>query len=181
MTDTRKKFLFIIVILLVGVMAYYYYTRDETEPEPAPPMTEEVSGWETATGPRYSFQYPAGLDTSYIEVLDWPPQVAVLEEEFSCLEAGEESERAGRTEAVTISDRQYCRTTIVEGAAGSVYTQYAYAFPYDGNMVILAFSTRAPQCGNFDEPERSECESELAATDIDALADSVAETFRLEE
>jgi hypothetical protein len=103
--------------------------------------------------------------------VDWPPQIQVVPGPFSCTEAGEETSRAGRTENRIIDGTVYCVTKVTEGAAGSIYTQYAYARETDGNKVmILTFSSRAVQCTNYDEPEASACEVEQEAFDPDKIA-----------
>lgn len=117
------------------------------------------------------FNFPGSFSTTYISAFDWPPQVKIIPGEFVCIEAGEAIMRAGRTELRNINGRNYCITEIVEGAAGSTYTQYAYAYEHEGDMVTLTFSTRAPQCGNYPEPEMASCETEKATFSIDNLVD----------
>ncbi len=114
-------------------------------------------------------------------MVDWPPAVELMADEFTCDEGGEETDRAGQTESVTIGGESYCRTTVVEGAAGSTYTQYAYAFAQDDGTAILTFSTRAPQCANYDVEEMAACEDEIDDLDIDDLADRVARTLIIED
>lgn len=124
-----------------------------------------------------TFQYPERLPTTYITAFDWPPKVAILNEPFACTEAGSPEARAGRTEERLVDDRIYCVTTIVEGAAGSVYTQYAYAFSYDDSTLIFTFSTRGVQCGNYDETERLVCEREREVFDLDFIIDRIAKSL----
>lgn len=114
-----------------------------------------------------NFDFPSGLPTTYIKAFDWPPKVQVLNSKFGCLDAGNSTERAGRTELRQVEGRAFCITEVVEGAAGSTYTQYAYAFKHDGGTAILTFSTRAPTCGNYPEPEMSLCAQERAGFDLD--------------
>ncbi|HXK39368.1 MAG TPA: hypothetical protein VJ837_00850, partial [Candidatus Paceibacterota bacterium] len=132
--------------------------------------------WETTVDPAtgVSFKYPEALAVTYIEAIDWPPRAQVIEEEFRCIEAGEETDRAGRTEEREVDGRTYCVTTVADATAGSVYEQYAYAFPFGDRTMILTFSARYPQCGNYDEPERVACESEREAFDLDGVADLMA-------
>lgn len=139
--------------------------------------------WDTFTDPtsRISFRYPAGLGTTYIQPLDWPPLARIEAGPFECTEAGEETARAGRTELATIDGRTYCVTRVTEGAAGSVYTMHAYALPAGDEVVFLTFSTRAPQCGNYDEPRRSECERERETLSIDRIVDAIARTLEIPE
>ena len=174
------------VLIALGAYLYYNYnSEDVPEPEEATNgqldnenETEETE-WRFATTTEYSFQYPADLELDYVEMTDWPPVVQITDDAFTCEEAGEETDRAGRTESVTIATREYCRTTIVEGAAGSLYTQYAYAFPHNDGTAIMTFSTREPQCSNYDGNQVAECENEIDDLDIDDLADRMARTFNL--
>ena len=126
-----------------------------------------------------SFRYPADLGTSYIRAVDWPPAAQLLDQPFSCTEAGVETARAGKTERAQIGARNYCVTRESEGAAGSIYTSYAYAFESRGRLVILTFTTRSVQCGNYDEPRRGECERERAAFEIDPIVDRIARTLEI--
>lgn len=138
-----------------------------------------TAGWlEHADAQRgISFRHPPDFGTQYIHALDWPPMLQVIEGPLECTEAGEETARAGRTELETIGGRRYCVTRVTEGAAGSIYTSYAYAFEMDGGVAILTFSARAVQCANYDEPQKTECESERAAFDPGAIIDAVALTL----
>lgn len=143
------------------------------------PLAEPPRDWETFNDPGrgIAFGYPRDLGTAYIHAVDWPPQVNVEDGPFTCREAGEETARAGRTESRTIGGRTYCVTRVTEGAAGSVYTLHAYAMPVADDVVILTFSLRAVQCGNYDEPQRAECERERAAFSIDPVVDAIARSI----
>lgn len=125
-----------------------------------------VPGWQTASAEGYTFQYPASLTTQYINVLDWPPKLEVQDQKMTC------SNTSRR-----IAGHDYCITALVEGAAGSTYTQYAYAREEDDKTFTLSFSTRAPQCGNYPEPEMSQCQAEEDNFDLDLLVDKIAETI----
>ncbi len=139
--------------------------------------------WETfddgASG--VSFRYPRELETSYIRLVDWPPSVAVDAGPIECVAAGDETARAGRTDPVTVNGETYCVTRVTEGAAGSIYTLYAYAIPVGDDVVFLRFSSRAPQCGNYDEPSRTECERERVAFSMDEVVGRIAATLRIAE
>lgn len=190
--ENNGKTLIILLVaaILIAIGAYLYYDLNRADVDIVPedisnqlnddnePETEETE-WRFANTAEYSFQYPADLGFSYLELTDWPPAVQVTDDVFTCEEAGEETDRAGRTEAVTIGTREYCRTTIVEGAAGSVYTQYAYAFPHNDGTAIMTFSTRAPRCENYDGGEVTACQNETEDFDADDLADRMARTFNL--
>lgn len=125
-----------------------------------------------------TFQYPETLLAEYIRTVDWPPQVQVLNEQFTCAEAGSETARSGQTLKRMVDDRIYCVTKESEGAAGSVYTQYAYAFPKDNKTIIFTFTLRATQCVNYDELNKTICENERTAFDIDSIVDRMARSIQ---
>lgn len=143
---------------------------------PAPPP-----GWAEVSDPSQglSFRYPPEIGAEYISAVDWPPLLRLEPGPFECTEAGSETARAGRTEPLTVDGRDYCVTRVTEGAAGSLYTMYAYGTPIDDGVAFLTFSLRAVQCANYDEPSRSECERERTEFSVDALADRVARTIRV--
>jgi tryptophan-rich sensory protein len=118
-----------------------------------------------------SFKYPEQLAATYIRLVDWPPQVDVVDEPFVCIAAGTEMARAGRTEEQTINGHTYCVTKESQGAAGSIYTNYAYEVPRSNGMVIFTFSVQAVQCANYDEPKKTECEQERTAFNFDKEVD----------
>ncbi len=136
----------------------------------------DTTNWKTYTDSvsKISFKYPEKLDTKYITLVDWPPAVNLEKGKITCLEAGEEEERAGKTEEIKINGNVYCLTTVLGAAAGSMYTEYAYAKALaSGDTAILTFSTRQPQCANYDEPKKSECEAERNSFDINQLINSI--------
>lgn len=145
------------------------------------PSVEESDQWESATDPETNafFRYPKVLPTFYSEALDWPPDIQVLDDPFTCTEAGDATARAGKTEIRIINGREYCVTEVTEGAAGSVFTQYAYMFPLNSKAAVLTFSTRSVQCGNFDEQQKRGCEEEKSTFNLDALIDQVAESVEI--
>ncbi len=124
-----------------------------------------------------TFLYPEDLSTKYIKAYDWPPKVQVLTGKFDCTEAGSETARAGRTSRVFVDDVEYCVTKISEGAAGSIYTQYAYAFPKNGKNVILTFTTRQIQCANYEQPAAAECYAERESFSMDDIVNGMASSL----
>jgi hypothetical protein len=138
-----------------------------------------TQGWRSVTDSArgVAFKYPADLGTSYIHAVDWPPMLQIVEGPFTCTEAGSESARAGKTERRTIGGRSYCVTRETEGAAGSIYTLYAFAFPDNGKVFILTFSLRSVQCANYDDPRKQECNREREGFDIGPVADRIAQSI----
>jgi len=133
--------------------------------------------WKTFTDKGVSFRYPEKLSTKYIHEFDWPPQIMFIEEGFECAEGGSEITRAGETKKEIINNREYCVTKAIEGAAGSTYTQYAYATAINNNTIVFTFSIKAVQCGNYDDPEKTNCEKEQANFDINNTIDQIFRTL----
>jgi hypothetical protein len=148
-------------------------------PTNEPPVAVEP-GWidhaDAATG--VSFQYPKDLGTKYIDTVDWPPQVSVAAGPFTCTAGGSEIASAGVTTPQVINGHDYCVTRESEGAAGSTYTLYTYAFSKGNKTVILTFNLRFPQCLNYDNPKQTECLDERQSFDIDGTIDRIAATLR---
>jgi tryptophan-rich sensory protein len=135
------------------------------------------------------FQYPEKLATKYIDTAEWPPQVVLLDKPFSCVDLpAEASAQAGGGSEITphgmnvqrvIGGQTYCVSTEAEGAAGSIYTTYSYAFARDNQTVVLTFTLRATQCANYDEPKKTECENERVAFNADDLARQIVPTIKV--
>jgi len=124
-----------------------------------------------------TFEYPEKILTKYVTAIDWPPKAQILQQPFVCNEEGNEIDRAGQTKKQTINGRDYCVTKESEGAAGSIYTNYAYAFPYNNITVVLTFSLRFVQCANYDEPQQSACLTERALFNPDNALDQIANSL----
>lgn len=168
----NKKILFFVFAALL-VAGIFYYTSHKTS---------ENAGWQTFSDSRISFRYPEKLSAEYIRPVDWPPKIQIIEGPFACLDADEETapkETRGETKELLIGGRTYCVTKVTEGAAGSIYTQYAYAFATNGKTAILTFSLQSVQCGNYEEPKKSACIEERSTFDIDFIADKMARSLKL--
>ena len=162
--SSRVTFFLAAVVFIVAIIVSVYYFGEKPENQiPAPEQQ------------RLTFNFPETIVATYIEAVDWPPQIRTEEEAYDCVVAGEEVARAGKTEEKIINDRTYCVTTIAEGAAGSVYRQYAYSFPFEGETYFVTFSLRFPQCGNYEEEERLMCEKEQATFYVDNLIEGSIE------
>lgn len=147
------------------------------------PVATEVAGtegWKPSPQSSISFKYPENLGTKYIDAFDWPPMARIVNEKFSCTEAGLETGRAGQTTKEAVNGNTYCITKESEGSAGSVYTQYAYAKEIPNNKtLILTFSLRYPQCPNYEDPQKTECENERNTFDLNSLVDKIFSTIKL--
>lgn len=142
--------------------------------------TTAPASWETSRDEALgvSFRYPPDLPTTYIRTVDWPPKLNIADTPYSCLNAGEVGARAGRTEEREIAGQKYCVTEISEGAAGSIYHQYAYSIPANDQTATMTFSLRFVQCGNYEEAQQRVCEEERSSFDLDPLIGQIALTIR---
>lgn len=138
------------------------------------------SSWKvgTSTPLGTTFQYPADLATLYIHSVDWPPVLRVLPQTYSCTEAGAAAIPGGKTEKRVVGGRTYCVTTEAEGAAGTTYLQYAYAFPLAQKTAIFTFTIREVQCDNYDDPQKTACHTERDAFSVDSLVDRMAQSVK---
>ena len=159
-------------MILIGGIFWYANSQKQAE-------MNQTKDWQTQSSQGISFKYPKELGTHYMSLQDWPPMVQVLSERFSCTEAGLTTDRAGETKKVVFGGHTYCVTTINEGAAGSTYTQYAYAFAKGSKTIILTFTTRSPQCGNYEEPEKNACELEQSQFDLHKIVDQIAQSIEI--
>jgi hypothetical protein len=158
----RSAFFLVVVLILLCALigGWTLYTKRLQPPAPSPTSAQAMPTIPSST-----------LPTKYISTVDWPPQMRTENTPFSCTEAGSESERAGRTEKIVVNGHTYCVTKVTEGAAGSVYTQYAYARAENNNIEIFTFSLRFVQCGNYQDPEKSACEAERESFNVDNYTD----------
>ncbi len=168
--------------------SYVGRTGPKCEFAPCPSEVNNDS-WKTFTTDKgATFRYPenlpvlpAGGSTNYIRPHEWPPKLQVIDNAgFSCEEGGLGiNGRPGMTIQKRINNTVYCIENVSEGAAGTSYTDYTYTFLKDSKLVKLSFTLAYPQCENYDDPQKTECEQERQAFDLDALINRIAESVRL--
>jgi len=178
----RKALIVAIVLLaILAALAVYFGVVISQSPQGdtgSHDVTYDYSGWGMATDTAASivFRYPSRLPTTYITVIDWPPKVETSNAPYACSAAGLEVQSAGRTLPVAINGHSYCVTRESEGAAGSIYTNYAYAMPHGKGILILTWSTRVVQCENYPDPQMSACAAERQAFSMDPIADQILQS-----
>lgn len=148
---------------------------------PCPPeVVRTETGWKTFNDPNgaFRFQYPETLTTKYIDAFEWPPKVTVSPGVFSCAETSPASSLPEFVARRTVDSRVYCVESIVEGAAGSTYTTYTYTTEHEGKLISPNFVIRYPQCGNYDDPQKTECQNEREAFDLDGVIDRIVATLQ---
>ena len=144
-----------VVIIMIVIGLAVFATRLIMAPEPAAP------------------QPVPEITTTYIHPVNWPPQTQILNKPFTCSKSTSPSQTSWRH----INGRVYCITTTIEGAAGSTYTEYTYTTATGDQTIVLTFTLKAVQCANYDDPEKTACETERAAFNIDPIIDQIAQSF----
>jgi hypothetical protein len=134
------------------------------------PLPSSTGSWNLFQSPTSSvtFTYPKELGTTYMRANAWPPEVKTEKGRFTCFET--KATPQGFTVRRTIQGVQYCVTTQSEGAAGSIFSTYTYLSEKEGTRVHFKFTIQETQCGNYDEPKRSECVFERNEFSVDDLA-----------
>lgn len=186
MSSTARTYIAIFIGVLIIIIAGVSYRMHITlvPPVPQPQALDQTTpGWVTApvTSTGVRFQYPSDLHTTYVHTAEWPPKVAHTAQMPACTPEAmsANSELPGKVESRSIGGKSYCVATTSEGAAGSTYTTYTYSTDLGDYPVQLAFTLRAPQCANYDEPAQTECVTEEQNFDIDGLADGIVRTIPL--
>lgn len=175
----------LITLLVLGLLLTVglYLSGSQSEPQvPADtspvPQTDDENLATHTTDSGYTFQLPNDPSSPYVTMTDWPPALQVLIEPLECTEAGAPEDRAGATQEKTIEGRVFCVTEVAEGAAGSIYHQYAYTTDIDGATFVYTFSVRMPQCHNYDAPESEQCAEAQQSFDPDIIAAVLADTTK---
>ncbi len=175
-----KKLLVWIIILGALAVGGYMYTQNGGQSSVDVPQINEnkvPDGWIVSAGDGLAFSYPEAISASYIGMIIWPPQGYLLGAgPMSCVEA---KTATGSTSKRVVAGNTYCVTEKTEGAAGTISTQYAYAFEKNGQVAALIFSLRYRQCASYPEPKKAECETERKAFSVDNLANTIAQSFKI--
>lgn len=125
---------------------------------------------------------PDSFKASYISFQNYGSNVFNVEEypkleswvensEIECDETPLESSLPLRISKRQINGQKYCIGASSEGAVGSVYTQYAYTTVIEDNVYLVQFVARYPNCSNYPDKERGECEAERKNFNLDNLVD----------
>jgi len=145
-------------------------------------MSINPSAWQTVssstTGITFSYPTAAQLNLSYIQTVNWPPTISVSNAPFTCDQAGTSVGPNGKTTIDVVNNNEYCVNVQSEGAAGSVYTTYSYAFPEDSKTLTLDFTLRSPQCANYPDPQMTACSNEESSFNVDQIADAMRQSIQ---
>jgi hypothetical protein len=53
-----------------------------------------------------------------------------------------------------------------------------YTFLKDNKLVKLEFTLAYPQCDNYDDPKKTECEKERGTFDLDGMVNQIARSVK---
>jgi hypothetical protein len=173
----------VVVGLVVWQQGWLPKSPAATETPTPTPTSGETVGWQTFTSADNgaSFQYPENLSTIYIHPQEWPPRLLITDNAgFSCQEGGLGiNGLPGMTIQKQINNIVYCIESVSEGAAGTFYTDYTYTFLKDSKLVKLSFTLAYPQCANYEDSRKTECEQERQTFDLDTLINRIAKSVQL--
>ena len=123
-----------------------------------------------------SFQnYSSGI----YKVTDYPRLESWVENgEIECNETPLESSLPLRISKKEINGKKYCIGAFSEGAAGSTYTEYAYTTVIEDNVYVVKFVARYPNCSNYPDEKRIECDRERENFNLDNLVNQEIERMK---
>jgi len=132
------------------------------------------------------------LNTEYIGSQDWkvkivneeekhPPKFKITEGQIDRKITSSERGLLFRTVKRRIDGRIYCIESASEGAAGTIYTQYAYSTIKGGSLITVNCVIRYPQCINYSEPYRNECANETETFDLDKIISYIVKNMNVKK
>ena len=115
------------------------------------------------------------LPSPYISAQNgWPPVIQESGNMYSCVLSHSEM---GDTVKKTINKRDYCITTISDGAAGSIYHTYTYkTLGLQGSSKSTTFTLRYVSCGAYGGPgdaQYVQCNTAQTNFNLDQIVDSL--------
>lgn len=114
----------------------------------------------------------SNYDLNIFKTEEYPKLESWVENgEIECKETPMESSLPLRINKKEINGKKYCIISSSEGAAGSVYTQYAYTTVIGGSVYSVNFIARYPNCDNYPENENNKCKLEREKFDLDYFVD----------
>ncbi len=169
---TLDKVLFLAAIVIIAVAGYFVWQGGHSQSKCLNGKAQcEISGWQTITDTQQgiSYQYPDPLATTYITAQTWPPSVTLVSGTSTC-----------SVEPFVIDGLSYCVSAQTDGAAGSVYTAYDYsvAMPKIDKTVEVEFALRSVQCANYDDPQKTACDTERTSLNVDNLVSQIISTIQ---
>ena len=173
-----------IIILFTGMV------EDESENISPPEVKIMVEEIDNGSEKQPHYDILVDLNTEYIGSQNWkvdivneeekyPPKFKITEGQIDCKVTIFESGSLTRTVKRTIDGRIYCIESASEGAAGTVYTQYAYSTIKSGSFITVSCVIRYPLCINYSEPYRTECAKERETFDLDKIVGYIVKNLNV--
>jgi hypothetical protein len=174
------------IILLTGI------GEDEGENISQPEVKIMIEEIDNGSEKQPHYNILVDLNTEYIGSQDWevnivdeeenyPPKFKITEGQIDCTITSSESGLLTRTAKRRIDGRIYCIESTSEGAAGTIYTQYAYSTIKNGSLITVSCVIRCPQCINYSEPQRTECANERGTFDLDKIIGYIVKNLSVEK
>lgn len=144
------------------------------------PEETGIPGWKTFKDNQQGieFQYPEKLPTNFMSAIEWPPKITIIDESLSCPEMPSENDLPGQAIRGIINNHIYCVGATIGAAAGSTYADYIYATEKDNKMITLSFTLQSPQCANYEDPQKTQCQNERSTFDLDGIIDQIIQSVK---
>lgn len=145
-------------------------------------ITKEQKKKEVDNFNQDKYKQPETLKANYISFQDYSfsifevdkykgTEFSVENREINCNITNQASSLPLRISKSEINGQKYCIGAFSEGAAGSVYTEYAYATVIKDNVYLILFTARYPNCSNYPNQQKMECETERVDFNLDDIID----------
>jgi len=174
------------IILLTGL------GEDEGENVSQPEVKIIIEEIDNGSEKQSYYNILVDLNTEYIGSQEWkviivneeekyPPKFKITEGQIDCKITSSESALLSRTVKRRIDGRIYCIESLSEGAAGTIYTQYAYSTLKSGSLIMVSCVIRYPQCINYSEPYRTECANERERFGLDKIIGHIVKNLSVKK
>jgi hypothetical protein len=168
----------IAILVVVGGAAYLAGTQKNsvTVVERSTPQPQSISQAPLATSTAQVI-FPVVRAEGFYHT-DW--KLTIEDKPFSCdpQNGGPGEDKVG---SKTINGYTYCvRLTNGGAAAGTHYVDYHYSRTISGMLNTISVTLGQVNCGNYDEPAKSTCESAQLklGRDLDSIVDQAFKTIR---
>ncbi len=174
------------IILLIGI------GENEGENVSQPEVKIIIEDIDNGSEKQPHYNILVDLNTEYIGSQDWkvkivneeekyPPKFKINDGQIDCKITSSESDLLYKTIKRRIDGRIYCIESLSEGAAGTIYTQYAYSTIKSGSLIMVSCVIRYPQCINYSEPQRTECANERETFDLDKIISYIVKNLSVKK
>ena len=146
--------------------------------------TDQTVDWKTYTDTKLkiSFKYPE-INKTYVWNQQWPPIVTIDTKisDYSCdPNITKFSVGYGEQKEVIVNSNKYCYQRANDQTAGTAYQNYSYTIIKDNELLKFTFVLGFPECGNYDNPQMTECKKEQSdiSSQLNSFIDGIVYTFK---